>query len=428
MPELLTAFWMFLELWFCQLFWKIFFQPKVSKTLYYLALCLAWFTGVAITFLDLSQPIYTIFYIFYFIVISSYLFEGKWFQHTIVIVLGFSIIGIMDTVILYGASAFLGISLSQLVWKKTLYIVICTASRFLLVFVGWLIGRFRKTQDIHSIQGKWLLLSSLFPCLSFAMMLVIFDISKGNSDLSYSAILYSCILVIVNIATIYLLGQMEKTSRESKEMALLNQQRELQTEHILALERSYRNQRQATHDFRSQLQTISDLLSMGEAAKAKDYIQELRGMQTTRFFCTNSGHPIIDAILNHKSQTAKDLCIDMQLSINDLSSVNIGTDMLTVLLSNLLDNAIEGCCRLESERQIICEFVAQEILWLSIKNTSCPVTIKEGVIPTSKEPKDDHGYGLPRIQFILDQLHAEYAFDYKNGWFIFAAEIPLDGR
>ena len=53
------------------------------------------------------------------------------------------------------------------------------------------------------------------------------------------------------------------------------------------------------------------------------------------------------------------------------------------------------------------------------------VKIKNGTIPTSKEQKEDHGYGLPQIQSILDQLGAEYAFDYKDGWFTFVAEIPL---
>ena len=65
------------------------------------------------------------------------------------------------------------------------------------------------------------------------------------------------------------------------------------------------------------------------------------------------------------------------------------------------------------------------MLWLSIKNTAIPVKVVGNAIPTSKEPKEDHGYGIPRVQYILNQLKAEYAFGYKDGWFTFAAEIPL---
>lgn len=115
----------------------------------------------------------------------------------------------------------------------------------------------------------------------------------------------------------------------------------------------------------------------------------------------------------------------MNINLNDLSEINIGMDRMIVLLSNLLDNAIEACCRKESDRQIFCEIIANDTLWISIKNTSNPVKITNGTIATSKKQKEDHGYGLPRIQSILDQLGAEYAFDYKDGWFTFVAEIPL---
>ena len=43
----------------------------------------------------------------------------------------------------------------------------------------------------------------------------------------------------------------------------------------------------------------------------------------------------------------------------------------------------------------------------------------------TKKSKINHGYGLSQVQSILAQLHAEYAFDYQDGWFTFVAEIPL---
>ena len=56
------------------------------------------------------------------------------------------------------------------------------------------------------------------------------------------------------------------------------------------------------------------------------------------------------------------------------------------------------------------------------------MTIQDGKISSSKTPREEHGYGIPRIQYILNQLGGEYAFDYQEGWFTFAAEIPLKGK
>ena len=95
-----------------------------------------------------------------------------------------------------------------------------------------------------------------------------------------------------------------------------------------------------------------------------------------------------------------------------------------MLLSNLLDNAIEACCRMEGRRTIQCSILLDGALFLSVRNTSMPVTIVGDNIPTSKTPKEEHGFGLSHIQLIMKQLNAEYTFAYENGWFEFVAEIP----
>lgn len=426
MSRLISTLWIILELFFYQQFWSLFFQRKQPHKKYWLSFSLATAISVFASFLELPQPVYTITYLISFVVLSSYLFAGSFLQHSIIVLIGVCIMSAFDTVMIYGTSWLLGISVSQLIFKKALYTILCSFERLFLILIGYLLNKVRKLRSIHSIQAKYLLLSALFPCLAFLMLMVIFGMCQQNADLSAGAVAFSFVLAIVCVTTIYLLNQMEKSEQVAKSLSLLNQERELQAEHILALEKSYRAQRKITHDFRNQLQTIFDLLAMDHSDKAMAYIQELQGMQTTRLFLTNSGNTIIDAILNHKSQIAHERDIDVQIHINNLANVAIETDMLIVLLSNLLDNAIEGCCRIADARQIILELVLKDdTLWLSIKNTSAPVLFDGNTIPTSKEPKEDHGYGIPRIQYILNLLHAEYVFDFCDGWFTFASEIPL---
>lgn len=114
----------------------------------------------------------------------------------------------------------------------------------------------------------------------------------------------------------------------------------------------------------------------------------------------------------------------MQVKVNDLSSVGIQANKLVVLLSNLLENAIEACLKLKNDREIVCSIVKEDSIYISIRNTSPPVKIIHGEIATTKQDATEHGYGLPAVKYILDQLSAEYTFAYQDGWFQFVAEIP----
>ena len=116
----------------------------------------------------------------------------------------------------------------------------------------------------------------------------------------------------------------------------------------------------------------------------------------------------------------------MHVQVNDLSAVSIQTDYLVVVLSNLIDNAIEACLCLQNDREMICSLVASDRLYLSIRNTSEPVNIEDGHIKTTKENNHEHGYGIPAVRYILDKMNAEYTYDYQDGWFQFVAELPLE--
>jgi hypothetical protein len=76
-------------------------------------------------------------------------------------------------------------------------------------------------------------------------------------------------------------------------------------------------------------------------------------------------------------------------------------------------------------QQIHCRILAEDSLFISIRNTSLPVQIIDHSIATTKQNKQNHGYGLQQIGYILQQQKAEYSISYENGWFQFVAEIPL---
>lgn len=357
--------------------------------------------------------------------LSVCVFRGSWQRYVMAVVLGCLMVGAVDAAVGWGVSQMLGIPYGDLQERQLLHATVIITAKLLEILLAWLLRCLRTREESQPVQSRWLLLMLLFPVASFFMVAVIFYSYRNLGVLSAAAFLCSGIITVANIVILYLLRSVEKDTKKEQEMILLHQRMELQTRNILALEKSYREQRKATHEFRNQLQTIHDLLDRGEAQEAMDYVRQLQETRTVRVFEVYSHHPIMDAVLNQKYQAARELGIETRLQVNDLSKVRIDTDGLVVLLSNLLDNAIEGCQRLPEGRKLHCSVIASERLFISIRNTSLPVTIKDGLIPTSKEPREEHGFGLPAILHILEGLGAEHMFHYEDGWFHFATEIPL---
>ena len=251
-----------------------------------------------------------------------------------------------------------------------------------------------------------------------------FYTSPRDQDVSAVIVAFSGILIIANLAILYVINNIENAMDQEQALSTLRQQISIQTENYDALKNNYIMQRKSTHEFERHLQVLRDLLDRREYESADEYVRQLQADRTLKVFAVTSKNPIIDVVLNQKYQTATEKGIRMHIKINDLSSVSIRTNELVVLLSNLLDNAIEASNKLEHNREIVCSILKEDSIYISIRNTSEPVTIVDGNIPTTKKSTMEHGYGIPAAKYILKQLNAEYTFAYNDGWFQFAAEIP----
>lgn len=424
MIYVISAVWAFLEIACFIFFCNTYLTLRWSKKIAFLAFsCVGVFGLVNINFTIIPIPaVYVSLVMFWGI--SFFLYNGSGPLKVLVPIIYYIFVGVIDTLAAYGVSAFLDISLEEFYTKELLYTAAVTTGKLLEVLLAWLLCNLWSKRGFRKIEGKWLLLMLLFPTVSLTMLLVIFESYRTRTDLSMRAFLFSCILAIANFAILYLINTLEKATREKQQLALLNQQMAIQKGSLLALEQSYRAQRKSSHEFSHHLQVINDLLDGEQYLDARSYVQKLEGLQTARVLAVNSHHPIIDAILNQKYQEAKEHHIKMQMQVNDLSQTVVPVESLVVLLSNLLDNAIEACDHYDGKKVIRCTLLAGESLFLSISNTTNPVNIVDGKIETNKEPKEEHGYGLANVARIFHDLNGEYALDAEDGWFYFVGEIP----
>lgn len=425
MEYIISLVLIFLELLNYMFFSDAFLERRRGKKATIISFCITWLVMFGYSRFVPSTTIKMILTLACSVCLSHYLFKGFWLRHILCFLLSYTFGALADVLIVYGASSLLKVSLSELIWKQLLYTIVCIVSKLLFTLAAYIIRRIRKPSGPQTIRIKWLFLTLLFPLISIFMLIMISDTYKAQPDISIGTFIFCGILIIANIAILYLISIMEKSMKKEQELILLNQNMEIQTKNLLALEKNFQNQRKATHEFKNQLSTIRNLLDSNQLEAAQKYVNQLEASHSVRTYSVRSSHPIIDAVINQKYQEAKESSIEMQIQINDLSGVSVKTNELVVLLSNLLDNAIEACCRLDNNRIIHVSIIAEESLFVSIKNTSPPVEIINGTVVSSKTDKYLHGYGLPNVRHILTMLQAEFTFAYEDGWFCFATEIPM---
>lgn len=289
---------------------------------------------------------------------------------------------------------------------------------------------FRRVMRKRSFSGRpnrltgvrsWLYF--LFPSTSVVMLVLLLYMTTGKNA-SEMVITAACGLIFAtNVAVLYLLERMEKTVENQERVLALEQQLQFQAKNMESASQLYTAQRHKVHDFRAHLNTLQGLLENQEYDAAEQYLNSVTQEQTDRLFLVNSHHAILDALFNTKATEAIQKGIEIDFELNDLSTLPFDVSDMVVLFSNLLDNAIEACEKINSNRVIRVSAVLKQSFLFSIRNTTLPVEIKNDTIKTTKPNAHLHGFGLSNIKLILNKYHADFVMDYEDGWFQFTGEI-----
>ena len=203
-------------------------------------------------------------------------------------------------------------------------------------------------------------------------------------------------------------------------------QRELIETHYQEVENMYRQTRGWRHDYRNHIQTMKAYAAQGDLEAIKKYLDMLDVDLNTVDTVVKTGNSMADAILNSKISLAKarnipvrvDAHIPVQLKMSELD--------LCCIIGNLFDNAIEASLSLpEDQRQIrVYMDMKGTQLYISFTNfTSTKKLEKVGkVFKTSKG--DGHGFGLVRIDNIIERLDGYLSRNSEDGAFTTEILIP----
>ena len=203
-------------------------------------------------------------------------------------------------------------------------------------------------------------------------------------------------------------------------------QRELIDTHYQEVENMYKKMRGWRHDYRNHIQTMKVLAEKGDLEAIKEYLNKLDEDLATVDTVVKTGNAMADAILNSKISLAKSKGINVKVDAHVPVKLKMSELDLCVILGNLFDNAIEASLPLPEEARLIRVYMVMKNTQLYISFTNFTASKKQtkeaNLFKTTKG--DGHGFGLVRIDSIIEKLDGYLSRNSEDGAFTTEILIP----
>lgn len=215
----------------------------------------------------------------------------------------------------------------------------------------------------------------------------------------------------------------------ARNLELEEQQHYQDLEHIAfqSLQERMEETRRMRHDLRHHIHTVSYYLEEKEYDKLQAYVNEYRSSipDGDRIrFCENR---IVNNILFYFASQAKENKIDFSVQLAIPDDLHVSDHEISVLLGNLLENALDACMEQEqSDRRIIVKGKGDDHSLLFTIDNTCENQIKrskKGELLSTKP--HGNGIGVSSARKIVERYHGFFSADKKGNMFCVSFMLNL---
>ncbi len=176
--------------------------------------------------------------------------------------------------------------------------------------------------------------------------------------------------------------------------------------------------RKSRHDIRHHFLVLETMAKKGDVQGILEYLDEFSEKHAGDDVLVYCEHFATNALLSYYSQQAGDEGIAFTAKCNIPSEIGISNKDLTIILSNLLENALNACRKIpDSDKSIKMIGRYQDAgLTLVIKNTSMTEPKKDSTGRYLSTSHSGHGVGIESVQTIVKKYNGvmDLTFDGKE--------------
>ena len=303
-------------------------------------------------------------------------------------------------------------------------------SQFFVLLLLIILKNFFSNKIIRELSGKYSVLLLMIPIGSLYVVYneFMFAVDVDSGKYTRESLIALVIILTINIIIFYLYVQLSKEMELKKYNVLYEQQLELCKRHIEEKEVSMLEFRNARHDMKQHFIALIGMIEKRENDSAVEYLEKLvQSNNLDKLGICRTDNIVIDSLVNAKYSLAKKENIKMNIDIKIPMQINMDYADLSIVVGNILDNAIEANLKIPSEKRFIDLFarVDKNLLIITIINAYDGILIKDkdGNVLSRKLDINNHGWGLISLKRVVEKYQGSYIIEDKEE--IFSLKIMI---
>lgn len=298
------------------------------------------------------------------------------------------------------------------------------AVNVLIFAVSMVVSGFKNIKKGDTLPKSYWTAILIIPLSS---MFVLVQLFKYSAFLAYEIVFSVAAILVINFTVFFLFDRVAKLYRDKQESLLLKQQNEYYVDRLMYMEELHNASREVRHDIKNHLLTIYSYLE-NNIEESKKYISRIIDVYQIKAEIVHTGYPAIDGLLNFKLLPAVEKGIKINAKASLPSGLIFSSFDLTVILGNLIDNALEAVTLVSENRFIDFRMnCSKGMMIIRISNPYKNAIKKENdIIITSKTDKKNHGMGLRSVNETLEKYNGTTEIETHENIFTVTAALYLE--
>ena len=301
-------------------------------------------------------------------------------------------------------------------------ILLVLTTKTLLFFITRIMLKSKKDSQMQ--LKEWIPLI-VIPVISIVSISFLADATMKSSIIQNDVIYVTVCILITTVIIYYLFTQLSSEYQLKSQHLLLQQQYNYERKQVEDIQLAYQNMKELRHEMKNHFLALSVLLTENRQCDAQVYIDKIiDGQLAEKEKLVFTENEVLNAVVGTRLAICAKKEIQAEAKITH-SLKNMSDEDISVLLGNLLDNAIEASENLTS-KNLKLEIQPQgEYVSIFMTNSICSsVLANNPELSTTKHEKFLHGFGIKNIKNIVEKYNG--MIDYFEEDNTFCCDILIE--